>query len=159
MLANFKNRVNFDVHYIADKKGDGFGSLHGQPEVDENIRQLCAKKYYGQGYKYMDYIWCRNKNYRSTDWKPCATGGISAAKIEKCATGDEGKKLLEEDIKVAKALSISASPTWLANNKFKFSGIAPEAIKSNVCQHNKGLAGCDKKLTEKTDVKGGACGN
>jgi len=150
--------IDFDVHYIADKTDKGFSSLHGQPEVDENIRQLCAKKYYKKGNKYLDYIWCRNKNYRSAEWKPCATGGIDAGKIEKCFTGGEGTKLFEEDIKIAKALEISGSPTWLANNKYKFGGIAADAIKTNFCQRNAGQAGCDKKLTEKAKVQG-SCGN
>jgi hypothetical protein len=157
VLATLKG-VEFDVHYIADKTDAGFSSLHGQPEVEENLRQLCAKKYYKRNNKYLDYIWCRNKDYRSNEWKGCATGGIDAGKIEKCATSDEGKKLLEEDLKIAKALEISGSPTWLANNKYKFGGIAAEAIKNNLCQHNAGLAGCDKKLTEKVQAAG-SCGN
>jgi glutaredoxin len=157
VLDNFKGKLKFDVHYIADEKDGtetGFSALHGQPEVRENIRQLCAKKYYSRNNKYLDYIWCRNKNYRSEEWESCAKGGISASKIEKCATGDEGKELLRDDIKIAKALDISGSPTWLANNRFKFSGIAADAIKKNVCKHNPKMANCDKKLTEKAEVSG-----
>jgi hypothetical protein len=41
---------------------------------------------------------------------------------------------------------MAASPTWLANNKFKFSGVDPETIKSNLCAHNK-LKGCENKLS------------
>jgi hypothetical protein len=159
VLENFGNNIKFDVHYIADKTDAGFNSLHGQAEVDEDIRHLCAKKLYKKNNKYLDYIWCRNKNYRSAEWKECAKDGIVAAAIEKCSTSDEGKKLLEEDIQVGKGLQVSGSPTWLANNKFKFSGIAADAIKQNVCQHNAGLAGCDKKLTEKAATPAGSCGN
>lgn len=160
VLDNFKGTpLKFDVHYIADKTPTGFNALHGQPEVDENIRHLCAKKYYGRGNKYLDYIWCRNKNYRSSDWKPCATGGIDAAKIEKCAGGPEGAKLLEEDIQIAKALDVSGSPTWLANNRHKFSGITAEAVKTNICQHNPELKNCDKKLTAEQTAPSGSCGN
>lgn len=154
VLDNFKGKVNFDVHYIADKTDAGFSALHGQPEVDENIRQLCAKKYYSKNNKYLDYIWCRNKDYRSNEWKGCATGGISAEKIEKCWQGGEGAKLLEEDIKIAKALDISGSPTWLANNRHKFSGIEAEQIKQSICQHNQGLVNCDKKLSTSAQAGG-----
>jgi len=157
VLPNFKDKVHFDVHYIASadaSKESGFSSLHGPAEVRENLRQLCAKKYYARNNKYLDYIWCRNKNIHSEDWKECATGGISAAKIEKCSTGAEGKRLLAQDIKIAAALNISGSPTWLANNRFKFSGVAADAIKSNICQHNPKLPNCDKKLTQKANVQG-----
>lgn len=157
VLGNFKGKLKFDVHYIADEeKGSetGFSALHGQPEVKENIRQLCAKKHYAKNDKYLDYIWCRNDNIRSEEWESCAKEGISAAKIRQCAEGPEGKKLLADDIKIAKALDISGSPTWLANNRFKFSGIAADAIKDNICRHNPGMTNCEKKLTEKADVSG-----
>jgi protein-disulfide isomerase len=164
VLGAFNGKVPFDVHFIADaqydesKKLTGFNSLHGQAEVDEDIRELCAKKHYPRAYKWMDYIWCRNKEIRSAEWKGCAKDGIDAAVIEKCSTGDEGKKLLEEDVKLAKELEISGSPSWLANNKFKFSGIAADGIKSSFCEHNKGVEGCDKKLTEKAGAPSGSCG-
>jgi len=166
VLDNFKGQdLNFDVHYIADKTADGFRSLHGQPEVDEDIRQLCAKSLYPKINKktglplYLSYLWCRNKDYKSTDWKKCAKEGMSAAKIESCATSDKGKNLLEEDIKIAKQLQVSGSPTWLANNRVKFSGIASDAIKTNICKHNPGLKNCDKKLNTQSGVPASAsCG-
>lgn len=160
VLDNFGNDIDFNVHFIANETAPGkFSALHGQPEVDENIRELCAIKHYNKNYKYMDYILCRNKNIRSNEWKSCAVNGIKASVIEKCSTGAEGKKLLSEDIKIANGLGIGASPTWLANNKFKFSGIAAEAIKQNVCKHNPGKKGCDKKLKSNVSAPKGGCGS
>ncbi|MBW2993570.1 hypothetical protein KY317_03285, partial [Candidatus Woesearchaeota archaeon] len=150
--------IDFDVHFIASENPDGtFNSLHGQPEVDENIRELCAKKYYGVDYKYMDYIWCRNKDIMSPEWKNCAfKAGISTDKIEACSKGKEGKELLSEDIKLAQALGIGASPSWLANNRYSFSGINAEIVRENLCSHNPNLAGCDTTLSA-TQAEGGQC--
>ena len=159
VLTNLKG-IDFSVNFIAQgSAASGFQSLHGQPEVDENIRELCAAKYYGNGHKYMDYILCRNKEIQSNDWKKCATAGIDAKVIEKCSTGGEGKKLLEENIKVANNLGIGASPTWVANGRHKFSGIDANSIKSNFCSHNPGYAGCDKTLSTSTGgvPAGGGC--
>jgi predicted DsbA family dithiol-disulfide isomerase len=162
VLDNFQNKIDFEVHFIASEQGDGFQALHGQPEVDENIRELCAIKLYPKNYKYMDYILCRNKNIRSTDWKSCtgSSTGIDTAKMEKCFSGTEGKNLLRKDIKIAEALNVTGSPTWYANNKFRFSGLDAESIKNNLCRHNKGMSGCDNKLTgpdKKTRGGGGSC--
>ncbi|RME23440.1 MAG: hypothetical protein D6806_11280, partial [Deltaproteobacteria bacterium] len=161
VLKAFENKINFEVHYIASANGDGFRSLHGPAEVDEDIRELCAIKYYKKNYKFMDYIWCRNKNIRSTDWKACTSKetGIDAAKIEKCATSEEGKNLLREDIKIAEGMDVSGSPTWYVNNKYRFSGLDPETIKTNFCRYNK-LPGCEKKLSGRDQVKApkGSCG-
>ena len=152
--------IDFNIHYIADKTPTGFKALHGQAEVDENIRQLCAIKHYPKGRKYMEYIWCRNKDIRGKDWQKCTgSNGIATDVIQKRFEGDEGKKLHEEDIAIAKALRISASPTWLANNRFKFSGIQPEQIKQQFCKRNPGTKGCDKKLSSSQKAPpAGACG-
>lgn len=162
VLDNFGKRLKFEVHYIAEldpKKKSGFDALHGDEEVYENMRQLCARKHYPRNNQYLQYIWCRNAEITSTDWKKCAKGGISARVIERCIKSGQGAKLLAKDAVIAKQLGISASPTWLANNRHKFLGITPEAIRRQLCAQNKGLAGCEKKLRDKADVPaGGACG-
>ncbi len=160
ILGAFDRKIDFQIHYIADETTPGqFKSMHGQGEVDEDLRELCAIKHYRKDFKFMDYIWCRNADIRSADWQKCATGGIDAKVIEACSTGDEGKGLLAQDLKEAKELGIGGSPTWLANNKFQFSGIAPEAVKQMFCAYNKNTKGCEKTLT--SDVKGpsGGCGS
>jgi len=140
--------ISVNINYIADEMPDGsFKALHGQPEVDENIRQLCAINYYPKDYKYLEYIVCRNKDIRSSDWKRCAMNGIDPDVIRRCADGSEGRRLLSKNLKFARQLEIGASPTWLANNKFKFSGIAPEQIKKQFCDHNSNLSGCRKTLS------------
>lgn len=159
VLSNFKKAdpktaIDFQVHFIGDyddKKG--LTAMHGQTEVDENIRELCAIKHYPKDFKYMDYIWCRNKvimdkkNPDRTAWEKCTGGetGIDTAVIQKCFDG-EGKDLLKASYAVSKAAGIGSSPTWLANGKFKFSGIDAETIKTKLCEKNK-LAGCENKLS------------
>jgi protein-disulfide isomerase len=156
--------VTLSVHYIASATPDGFRSLHGQAEVDENIRGVCAIKHYPAKHKFMDYIWCRNPNIHDGNWKTCAKNGIDAKVMEACATGPEGKKLLADNIKLAETLGVEASPSWLANGKFPFSGIDAETIKTNLCKHNAGLKGCDKTLSGPPAGGpgaggGGSCGN
>jgi predicted DsbA family dithiol-disulfide isomerase len=161
VLDNFKkagSKIDFEIHYIGD--GDaktGLKAMHGQGEVDENIRELCAINHYPKDYKYMDYIWCRNKDYKSTQWESCTGGdtGIDTEVIKKCFEGDEGKQLLEASYAYSKSLGFGASPTWLANGKKKFSGVDAESIKNNFCQHNK-LAGCENKLSGPPPQQGGA---
>ncbi|MBW2979078.1 hypothetical protein DRZ77_00080 [Candidatus Woesearchaeota archaeon] len=166
VLDAFGNDIEFDIHYIANEISNGtFVSLHGPAEVEENIRQLCAKKYYKKGNKYLDYIWCRNKDIQSKDWENCAKkAGIDADKIKKCAEGDEGKKLLSEDIKIAQELKIGASPTFLVNNKYAISGVdestgrrTAEAIKQQFCQYNPNLKGCSKTLSTESTASSGSC--
>jgi hypothetical protein len=69
-----------------------------------------------------------------------------------------GKSLLSADIKIAQSLGISASPTWMSNNKFMFSGIDAESVKNQFCQSNPGLQGCEKTLASEGTVAPGSCG-
>jgi Gamma interferon inducible lysosomal thiol reductase (GILT) len=157
VLKNFKGKINFNVNYIAEKTAKGFSSLHGQPEIDENIRQLCAIKHYPKDYKYMEYIWCRSKDIQNPKWQGCAKDGIDVKVIGKCFTGDEGKKLFEENIKKARVVQVSGSPTWMVNNRYKFGGIDSETVKKGFCKYNPKVKGCENKLSEKSAVKG-SCG-
>ncbi len=152
VLQNFqknKAKVDFQIHFIGNGNAkDGLQSMHGQGEVDEDIREACAIEHFGKDAKYMDYIWCRNKNIRDTAWESCATkeNGIDAAAIKKCFEGEQGKALLEKSFDFSSKAGMGASPTWLANGKYKFSGIDPETIKSEFCKHNK-LPGCEATLS------------
>jgi len=155
VLENFEGEIDFNVYFIASENPDGsFRSLHGQPEVDENIRELCAIKYYPEDYKYMDYIWCRDKDIKA-DWKICVEeAGMDITLIENCFIGDEGKELHSENIKLGNELGIGASPTWLTNNKYRFSGIDAETIKKNYCEYNEGLEGCKNTLSSGSGASG-----
>lgn len=151
VLKNFKDAgssIDFQVHFIGSGDAQNLKSMHGQPEVDEDIREACAIEHYGKDYKYLDYVWCRNKNIKSTAWEECTGGqtGIDTEVMKTCFEGDEGKKLLADSFAYAQSIGFSASPTWLANGKYKFSGVDAETIKTNICAHNK-LAGCENKLS------------
>jgi hypothetical protein len=153
VVDNFGDAITWDVHYIANEQNGNFSSLHGQYEVDEDIVQLCVKAYSPD--ELLDYIYCRSTNgVKGIDWHTCAKDvGISSVAIktvEKCVNGTKGKELLSADIKIADALSIGGSPTWMANNRYQFGGIDSETVKSNLCKYNSGLSGCDVKLNAST---------
>jgi hypothetical protein len=154
VLENFGDQIDFNIHYIVSENADGsFRSLHGQTEVDENARQLCAIEHYPEDYEYMEYIWCRNNDLKA-DWNECAK---KYPAVKSCFESEEGYDLLKEDIKIANQLQIGASPTWIANDRYKFSGIDAETVKQNVCQYNPDLGeDCDNILSSAT-APAGAC--
>lgn len=162
VIDNFKKDsklMDFEINFIGQERDGNLSSMHGQAEVDENLRQICAQKIYKKNYKFMDYVLCRNKDYRSTDWESCAKGGIQAAAIKKCAEGEEGKQLLAASFKKAQDLGISGSPGWLLNNKFDMNARNPEAIKKAFCEKNAGTKGCDNELSAESNAPpAGSCG-
>lgn len=149
---NFKDSIKFGFHYIATKKWDwfktsDFESLHWVTEVEEDIRQLCIQKNYDTKtlIAYMQTRYANADNHWIVkDDKKLAydANKIDAKKIDTCVENWEWGKLLAEDIKIAEELSISGSPTWLANNKFNFGWIEAAAIQTEFCKNNTELAGC-----------------
>jgi 2-hydroxychromene-2-carboxylate isomerase len=149
VLAAFPD-MKFGLHFIGgyDEATGVINSLHGQGEVAEDTRELCAAKYYPLANKYMEYVWCRNKALTNPAWEACATdNGMDAARIKSCSEGAEGKELLRTDMKIADELGVGASPTWLANNRYQFSGIDAATAGANYCKYNPGVPGCEKTLT------------
>lgn len=110
--------VALNLHFIASEQpspdGDPakatFTALHGQPEVQENIRQLCAKRHFPDAY--LDYILERNANVQDPNWQQAAAkAGLDPTVLEECAAGAEGAKLLSDDIKAHEARGARSSPT------------------------------------------------
>ena len=137
--------INFNINYIADEDGKGgFSSLHGEKEVKGDIVQLCAKKYDAE--KYFDMIICQNKDSANVDtnWEACANE-VKLSNIDKvkaCSTNQEGKALLTENIKLAKAASVSGSPTYYINGK-QYQGNRDEgSIIKEICKADSKIAAC-----------------
>ncbi len=125
------DKISFQLFFIANENPDGsFQSLHGQLEVDENIRQLCAVKYYPE--TYMNYILCFNKDYQNLPWESCINEN-NMPKIKDCFQGNEGKELLSENIKEAPKYQVSGSPTLIINEVMFQGERTAEAYKQAVC--------------------------
>lgn len=105
-------KLRYIVNY-SDK--DGFSSLHGSGEWEENVRQLLIAKYYPE--KLWKYLEIRNKDYRSSRWdKAMEEAGINSKKIMK-KFDKEGIELLKEEAKYTQEYGINASPSFLWEGK------------------------------------------
>jgi hypothetical protein len=164
-----RKKLDLTIEFIGRETDGNLTSMHGQGEVDEDIRQLCVQKLYPKDYKFMDYYYCRNEAFGKTrgkeplgnEWEACATGGIKADLVRKCFEGGEGKELLRASFKKASDLGISGSPNWLLNNKFDMNARDAESIKNAFCEKNAGTAGCEAKLSGQAPgapVPAGSCG-
>jgi len=117
IVKRYGDKIDFNVNFIATVKSDGsFTSVHGQSELDEDIRQTIMQEYYPEQYLY--YILARIENYASDDWEISAiNAGIDPEEIESLCSADEAKMLFKENINIGKRLHISASPTLLVEGE------------------------------------------
>jgi len=151
--------IDFQLRFIANDNGNGtFSSLHGQNEVDEDIRQICIMKY--ENAKLWNYLSCVNADYSNiaTIWENCAkTALIDAEKIKTCAAG-EGKDLFKENIKTADELQVQGSPT-LKINGVDYSGArSSDAYKTGICSgFATAPAICESALNATATTATGSC--
>ena len=125
IVKEFGDAIDFKLQFIAQEKETPspqditpFTSLHGYPEVAENIRQLLIAQKYPD--LYLDYILCRGKKLDKS-WENCAEKlGIDVAKIQELFDSPEAEQLFRENIKRAAELGVRASPTiFVDNHKFR----------------------------------------
>ena len=120
IVKEFGDEIDFKLQFIAQEKKEPaaqditpFTSLHGYPEVAENIRQLLITQEYPD--RYLDYILCRGKKLDKS-WEDCAEKlGIDVVKIQALFDSPEAEQLFRENIKRAAELGIRASPTILVD--------------------------------------------
>ncbi|MFH1848975.1 MAG: hypothetical protein ABH879_02195 [archaeon] len=143
VLNEMGDCIDFTIDYIAAVTPDGFMSLHGQPEVDENIRQVCAMKYYPD--TYMDYIVCQNRDIMNAEanWEQCATdNGLDPGTISKCSGSEEGTQLHTESIARSQAVGASGSPTIYLDDEAYRGGRDSLSFQRAICNKLVGHPGC-----------------
>lgn len=137
--------IDLEFNYIGSERGGKLSSMHGEAEVEEDKRQLCAQKHYGDDYLFMEYMACRFSNLKSNDWESCAKGNIDSKVIRTCAEGKEGNQLLKKSFKATRDAEINGSPSWLINNRYDYRASTAADIKKAFCERNADATGCNAK--------------
>ncbi|NQU79811.1 hypothetical protein HQ545_08650 [Candidatus Woesearchaeota archaeon] len=167
VLKEMGNSVDFRLEFIAGESGDGFTSLHGQPEVEGNIVQLCVQEHYPDNL--MGFVVCQNKNpqdLKGSIEKCAEDNSIDSVKIKECADGEEGKQLLSESIKKSQAVNAQGSPTMYFNDKLYQGPRDDISFKREICKSLENHPVCEEIPICSTDFdctaeegKVGICAN
>jgi hypothetical protein len=115
-IRNEGLKIDLKARYITKFRKYGIDSLHGDDEIDEDIRQLIVQKYHPD--KFFDYLLARQSE---TFEKAAQRSSLDVKFISD--KQEEGRRLLEEDAGKVKALGISASPTFLFEGRYIYFGL------------------------------------
>jgi hypothetical protein len=149
VVDHFGKDIILNVHFIGGIQGDTLSSMHGQGEVDEDIREICAAAKYGKNHQFAKYLACRSKDYRNPAWQGCAkSSGMDEKVIQKCFDG-EGKALLRKSFEFANQMKIGASPTFLSNNRREFNAVDAATLQKQFCADNPSVDGCKRPIAAK----------
>jgi hypothetical protein len=132
-----RNRIDFTLEFMGTVNPDGtLRSMHGDDEVVEDRRQICAQRYYPERYAFMDYVVCRHRDHTSPNWRSCVRPPLSASVIERCLSSGEADELLRASFTRTRDLAVRGAPSWLLNNRYEMQGRNPEAIRAGFCSRN-----------------------
>jgi hypothetical protein len=159
VIDAFGSDVQVNIRFIVSDLGGGnFGSLHGQPELDENLRQLCIMQNYPD--KFFEYLECFNPNYRSAEsqFAACAAQlGFDANMINNCITSDNAVSALQDDVALTTELGVRGSPTYYINGEKYSGGRDAASVQSYICNLNPTLSGCSAQLSGTQQQPSGSC--
>ena len=136
LVKEYRDDIDFRLHYFGKEDDEnaeagtdfkGFSSMHGRPEVMEDVRQLVVAREYPD--RYIDFILCRNKSLTKS-WEDCARKlGLDVARIAAGVDSDEMVAVYRDNTARTHALEVSGSPTlyidgrkhpvWVFRNKVK----------------------------------------
>jgi len=160
-----KDKVTWNVRYIVGVSGTTVQSLHGKPEADQNMREVCVKAEYGLDafWKFTSYV---NQNCGSNGacWKEGASKtGIDAAKIESCVAS-KGLEYMKAEAAASDAAGAQGSPTMIINgvetsSVYKYG--QPNAYLKAICDSfTTAPAACAEVITSASaEAAAGAAGN
>ena len=155
------SKINVELHYIVSKEGTSYVSLHGDNEVNEDVRQLCIAETYNQQtlWNYINKVNtdCSLNNI-TTCWLTAAqSSGINSTTVQQCADTQKAD-LLDKEIVATTSLGISSSPTIFINNQDYSGQRSADAFKTAVCSaFNTAPSECSSDLNSTTASTTGSC--
>lgn len=158
------DKVDWEMHYIVNNRDGNISSLHGQPEVDQNIREACVLENNGLN-KWWDFVTYVNSNCGTSGscWEEGVTNsGLNKEDITTCFD-EKGTELMKANAEASTSAEATGSPTLLING-VKSSSVyqygKPQVYKEAICQaFTTPPAECDTVLEQlDTGSSGGSCG-
>ena len=155
------SKASIEPHFIVSVSGTTVNSLHGEYEANEDMRQACIWKNYGQAtfWTYVAYLNSNcNKGNLDTCWKDAAkTAKFDTTKIENCVK-TEGLTLMKAEEALSQQNGVSGSPTLIINGATFNGARTPEGYKQAICSaFNKQPTECTKTLNETSATASGNC--
>ena len=142
------------------KEGE-FTSLHGEQELNQDVREICAWNL-GDQDKWWDFVERVNKNCSDKDADTCwekhaKDAELNTNKIKECEQ-NQVADLLKKDMALSEEMQAFSSPMVFVNDEIYNGGRAPEDYKLAICAgFEKAPQECEEVLGETTENTGGGC--
>lgn len=129
------DKANIELRYIISKDGSKYNSLHGDQELNQDVREICVQKY--QRDKFWDFVLKMNEDTSSENadkkWESIAKSlGIDVTRIKDCQK-NEMTSILNSEIKTAEKYGVTGSPTIVINDTIYNGDRTVDSYKKAIC--------------------------
>lgn len=145
-----------------DLIGGEFTSLHGEQELNQNVREICVLEELGIE-EYWQFVSEINEECSSENADNCWLGvadglGLDQSRITGCFN-NRLQEILKEELRINSERGVSGSPTIFINGQLYQGGRAPEDYKKAICSgFTEVPRECESVLGEETEAPaGGGC--
>ena len=155
------DKVDWQPRYIVSKTEEGYRSLHGDQELNQNVRELCALNLHGIG-KWWDFVEKTNENCDYQDADNCWTAqaravGVGTYPVSSCQE-TQAVALLSTQMEEMAKYQANASPMVFVNDELYNGGRAPEDYKLAICSaFETEPEECSAVLSEASEAVAGGC--
>ncbi|MCX8199942.1 MAG: hypothetical protein N3G76_00565 [Candidatus Micrarchaeota archaeon] len=161
VIALLDGKIDFEPVYIISGKNGAYQSLHGQAELNQDIREKIVFNKYGAK-KWMAFTYDVNQNCTLQNVESCWKEAAARQGIDVKALEEEYAKSFNSiaDAEVAKTsqYNVQGSPTVILNGKTYNGQRSSEAFKQFICSaFNTPPAECNKTLSTEQGVSTGSC--
>lgn len=164
VVESIGDSMYFEPVYIVSGGPGAWGSLHGQVELNQDIREKIIYNLHGPEV-WMDYVYQVNQECDYTNADTCWTGpaeamGINTTEVEELFNNETYvDELLYKEASLSAAYGVSGSPTLIINGKTMSIARTPEAYKDAVCSADLSPhENCTAELSAETTAPSGSCG-
>ena len=153
--------ITVEPHFIVSiDENDNIIGLHGENEVNENIRQAVIWKYYPDTFwKYVNKV---NQNCNLGDIETCwetqaEAVGLDVADIEEKVESD-GLDLMKADTELTNSYGARSSPTMMINGVKYVGARSPQAFRDGICTGFIDIPKeCGMEITDQVAEASGSC--
>ncbi len=132
------DKAKFVPRYVIYGNPGAYESLHGEQELNQDIRELCV--YHDNGIKeYFEFVLAANKacNYQNVDecWQEVAEEvGLDVDAIAECEE-ERGQEIVATEYELNQLLGVRGSPTVFIEGEQYGGARTPEGYKQAVCAY------------------------
>jgi glutaredoxin len=152
----------------ASLKAGEYASLHGDQELNQNVREICAFAQMKAASsvnaldKWWQFVTLVNEKCDSNDADSCWTAqakaaGLNVSQIAQCQSS-QAKSFLANELLESEKYQVSGSPTVFINDVLYNGGRAPEDYKKAICaSFNSPPQECSTVLGQESNAASGGC--